>query len=266
MIDVTMKMELTQIQTQFRPHSPMDNPELTGAARGLTGVIEDILAKGKLSSYEKMLQTEAILLSKWQYADAWEDILDAPLIAHADAALELKRHYDAVVGIQKAGVPYALIFEIMGFPVYDIDFSHHRRHMKHPIIDQSQLVELRRRINVLVTDVDFVTGKTLTKVVEYLRQNGVNGGGAYIGLSKWPGIESESFCIDDDTVDFETFWTSTHSGLRHLRSTTPYKNRLIPNDLRVYCPNPSLDKNERVGSIASRRVARYFKGLEHQMR
>lgn len=247
---------------QIQVHHPIDTPQLTESAEGQVGCIEDILAKGRLTPRDKMLQAEAILLSRWTHADDWRAYLDAPLIAHADAALNLKQNYDAVVAIREAGVPYAQIFRLMGYPIFDIDFSHHRKRMEHPIMDQSQLEEVKKSKDVLVTDVDFVTGRTLREVVDYLRRHGVNVRGAYIGLSKWLGLETEGFHIGEDTVDFDTFWTRTYSGLAHLRKILPYKRNIIPAGLRVYSVNPVLDENERLGGMVARRVARYLQELE----
>ena len=113
-----------------------------------------------------------------------EKIFRSPLIAHVDAALQLKENYDAVVGVREVGLPYAKIFEMVGFPVFDVDYSHHKRDMKEPKIDVEHLQRLRDKKAVLLTDIDFVTGKTLREVTRYLRENGVNVGGAYIGLSR----------------------------------------------------------------------------------
>lgn len=247
------------------PHSPIDNPWLTEEAkdRGLAGLIEDVikevLARGRLSPHEKMLQTEAVLLSLWKYSGDWKRYLDSPLIAHADAALVLGKYYDAAVAVKEAGIPYGDIFRIMGFPVFDIDFSHHRRNMERPEMDEEKIRELQGRKNVLLIDIDFVTGKTLGEVVGYLREKGINAAAAYTGLSRWPGIESDAPHIGTDTVDFENFWGGKTTGLNHLRSKIPYKKGIVHDDLKLYSPNPGLPDSEMRGSAAARRVAQCLK-------
>ena len=263
MVGIELVQRIEQ-RLDIRPHSPLENPELTEEAEGLTGTLDNILTRGKLSLREKMLQTEALLLSKWRYAQEWKDYLDSPLITHADAAMSLKNSYDAVVGIQKAGIAYAKIFELMGFPVYDIDFSHHKRNMEKPVMDQKQIAELKGKRNVLLTDIDFVTGRTLREVTNYLRERGINVTGAYIGLSKWQGLESNNHYIGDDTVNFETFW-KTCGNTRQIMDILPYKKKIIPHDLRIYTSNkadPNLNCYEMMSSGKAVRIAKYIKKSE----
>lgn len=244
----------------YPPHSPIRNPEITREADGIEGDLAIVLSKGKLSQHDKMLNTEAFLLSQWKAREQWEIYLDSPLISHVDAALQLRQNYDAVVGIKNAGVPYAQIFEIVGFPVFDVDYSHHKRDMEEPVMDCKQVKQLRDKQSVLLTDIDLVTGKTLREVAKYLRENGVKVDGAYIGLSRWSGMESEEFSIGDDTVNFDTFWKGRTSGLSTIRSRLPYRKGLIPQDLALYTSNPTLEDNELRGSAAARRIAKYFRG------
>ena len=243
----------------YEPHSPITNPKLTKKAEGIEADLARVLSRGQLSQYEKMLNTEAFLLSQWKARNQWKRYLDSPLISHVDAALQLRQDYDAVVGIKDAGIPYAQIFEMIGFPIFDVDYSHHKRDMKEPQMDDEQIKQLREKQSVLLTDIDLVTGKTLREVTKYLRENSVKVGGAYIGLSRWPGMESEGFSIGDDTVNFDTFWKGRNSGLSTIRSRVPYKKGLIPQDLALYTSNPTLEKNELKGSAAARRIARYIK-------
>jgi len=199
-----------------KPHTPIRNPEITKEAEGMEGNLDEVLSRGKLSPHDKMLNTEAFLLSKWEAGEQWKNYLDSPLIAHVDAALQLRQNYDAVVGIKEAGIPYAKIFEMVGFPIFDIDYSHQKRNMTEPRMEDEQIKQLRDKQAVLLTDIDFVTGKTLREVTRYLRENGVNVSGAYIGLSRWPGMKSGGFSIGDDTVNFDTFWKGRTFGLSKL--------------------------------------------------
>ena len=240
-----------------KPHSPIENPELTGEAEDHESDMGRVLSKGKLSPYEKMLHVESALLSNWEFGEDWRTYLDSPLLAHADAALRLKKDYDKVVAIKDAGVPYAKIFEMMGFPVYEIDYSHHKRDMETPEIDESQLDSLTNG-RVLLTDVYFVSGKTLRRVHQFLREGGVNVDGAYIGLSQWPGMDVEGFGIGEDSVNFDTFWKGRTTGLSEIRSSIPYKKGLIPQDLNLFTSNPTLPEKENNGSVAARRIARYI--------
>jgi hypothetical protein len=240
-----------------KPHSPIENPELTEEAEDHESDMERVLSKGKLSPYEKMLHVESALLSNWEFGDDWRTYLDSPLLAHVDAALRLKKDYDAVVGIEEAGIPYAKIFEMVGFPIYEIDFSHHKRDMETPEIDESQLNSLKDG-RVLLADIDFVSGKTLREVHKFLKGKGINVDGAYIGLSQWPGMDSEEFGISENTVDFDTFWKGKTTGLSEIRSSIPYKRCLIPEDFMLFSSNPTLPEKENYGSVAARRIARYF--------
>jgi hypoxanthine phosphoribosyltransferase len=243
----------------YRLHHPIENPDLTEEAEGTKGDISKVLS-AKLSQHDMMLNTEAFLLSQWVARDEWTRYLDSPLIAHADAALKLKQEYDAVLGIRQAGIPYAQIFEMLGFPIFYIDYSHHKRNMKKPEMDEGQLTELRGKKSVLLTDIDIVTGRTIRETTNYLREEGVNVKGAYIGLFRWPRIKSEkSKCIGEDKTDFDKFWeTNTMSrvasGIGYL--CREY-NDLLPKHFVLYTSNPSLKKR---GSYAAKRIAEYFIG------
>lgn len=270
-MEMNMSPQLRLVQgIGFSPHSPIENPALTGEAEGVEGDLEAILAFGKISPHEKMLHAEALLLSKWEFKERWERCLDSPLIAHADAALALKGDYDGVVGIKDAGIPYAKIFEMMGFPVFEIDYSHRKRNMEKPVIDNYQLSQLKERKSVLLADIDFVSGRTLREVTKYLRENGVMVKAAYIGLYKWPGIDGKEFSVGKDTINFDKFWMGKVGGLCYNKffnissgkKTKIYDKELIPSDLRLYSPNPYIENNETLGSAAARKIARYFKSLE----
>ena len=246
------------LEELHEPHSPIDNPQLTKEAENVVGSIDDILVSGKLTPYEKMVQTESILLDKWEYKKDWKNYLDQPVLAHVNAVLNLKEIYQAFVGIMEAGIPYLSIFKMFNCPVYCIDFSHYKRNMDVPLIEADQLLELRHR-DVLLVDIDLVTGKTLDKVTDYLRSNAVNVKGAYIGLSRWAGIESDDPHIGEDLVDFDKFWK--RCGELYLIKNKERYIRLgvLPKDFEVYTSNLAVEKNERVGSKAAAKFAEYLK-------
>ncbi len=256
------------------PHSAIENPEITEEAERFEGGLEKILdLPENVDIYRKKLFFEALLLSKWKEKEErdWREYFDSPLISHADASLQLKGKYDAVVAIRDAGIPYSKIFEIIGFPVFEIDYSHHKRKMNKPIISDSQLEELKHKKSVLLVDIDFVTGKTLRKVTEYLRENEVNVKGAYIGLFKWPGIDSgKKYHVGTDTVNFDSFWhLSPITGLSKVREDIMLKNgkpvfpyrkykKLLPSDFELYTSNPYiLNSNETAKNVVDR-VGKYI--------
>lgn len=259
-MQITLSQELRLEQKLLpRPHSPIKNPEITKEAKRIEGNLDDVLCKGRLSPYDKMLHTEAYLLSRWAYKDEYDQYLDSPLIAHVDAALRLRDFYDCVVAIQNAGLPYAKIFEMVGYDAFEVDYSHHKRKMRKPRIKNEHIDMLRDKKSILLTDIDFVTGKTLRVVTNYLRENSVNVKGAYIGLSRWRGLDTGEFFIGARRVNFETFWKCKTTGLSFLGSRLPYRMGLIPNDLRAYAPNPSLEDKIAKGSAIAREIATYFK-------
>lgn len=244
------------------PHSPIDNPALTVRAKEREGRIRDVLARNTpLSQTERMAEAEAALLSKWSYASDWRSYLDSPLIAHADAMLSLKNMYDGVVGIESAGTPYAEIFKIMGHDVFSVDYSHHRRRMDAPVIDSASLEKLRTKKNVLLTDVDIVTGKTIKDVSTYLQNRGVPITGVYLGLSEWPGLDCDEPAVNEDTVNFDTFWKRC-GNTRQLKNGSLYTMNILPRGLRVFTSNGSIEECHKEshpsGLSAARRVASYL--------
>ena len=59
-----------------RPHTPIRNPELTEEAEGIEGNLDNVLARGQISQHDKMLHTEAFLLSHWEAGEPWKKYLD----------------------------------------------------------------------------------------------------------------------------------------------------------------------------------------------
>ncbi len=255
MIKLNMESRLSLEQRLDAPHHAMSNPDLTL-------YVEDT---PRCPSESSVVSTERTLLELWKHVNetSWEDYIDTPLIAHGDAALRLKDSagYDAVVGIKEGGVPYARFFGIFGIFQTEIDFSHRKRSMTEPIIEQEQIASLQGCNKVLLTDVDFVTGKTLRVVTDYLRERNVNVAGAYIGLTSWPGTGSEDFAIGSDSVDFDRFWKCRTNGLSHLRSTMPYRKGILPPDLQVYAANRWFESNKWIMSPVASNVKRYLKSL-----
>ncbi|MEK6871470.1 MAG: phosphoribosyltransferase [Nanoarchaeota archaeon] len=247
------------------PHKPIKNPDLTQNAANREGNLEKVLTRGEYSPEEKILEIEAALLHRWDYEKMWQQYLDMPLLAHAHAALGIKAlGYDAVVGIENAGVAYTDIFRIMGCETSSVDYSHHKRKMEKPLIDPLELDFLKKRKKVLLVDVDFVTGRTIRTVTDYLRRENINVQGAYIGLSEWSGIpESDVPAISEDTVDFKNFWM-TCGKTRQLRrrynksEPIPYKLNIIPKDIQLLNANPQLEHHAPSALAAAREIAQYL--------
>ncbi|MDP3882169.1 MAG: phosphoribosyltransferase [Nanoarchaeota archaeon] len=238
------------------PHFPISNPQLTRDASEAKGNIFAAFEQG--DSYDRVLRVEAALLDKWKWGERWEDYLDSPLLAHADAALSLRGMYDAVVGVEKGGIPFSDIFEMLGFPVAKIEYSHYKRKMERPSMAESELDKLKKKKSILVVDVDVVTGQTIRAVKDYLLQHNINLNAAYTGLSAWPGIETEEPFIGEDKVNFKAFWKQCGS-LRQLKSQYPYKKEIIPAGLRVFTSNGRIVSNEEKAIRAARRIGEYYK-------
>ena len=257
------------LQMKLKPHSPINVPETSIEAwdrrdsLDRESSLDDILSRGKQDHYEKMITMEAFLLNRWKYGSSFERYLDSPLVAHCFTAMALKEKVDAVIGIKEAGLPYADIFRLMGLPSYEINFSHYKRFISSPEIDEYSKRELRGK-NVLLTDIDFVTGKTITDVTKFLEEHKINVKGVYIGLSEWVGLKDKSFYVGGSALDFSTFWR--HCGrYRTLRKPSLlYKKGIIPNGLPLYTSDGRLEKYPDMGRTASRKIAKYFMGKSYE--
>lgn len=183
--------------------------------------------------------------------------LDSPLIAHADAALSLRDMYDSVVSIQGAGEPYGDIFKIMGYEVFPIDFSHHKRNMNEPQISKDALKRLQEKKKTLLVDIDILTGKTTKKVQEFLTNKGINSDGIYLGLSRWPGLEETKPSIGEDSVNFNRFWKQC-GNLRILSSKFPYNSEIISPKIKVFTSSGNIEKSDEKAYTSARRVAKYL--------
>lgn len=176
--------------------------------------LETRLSKKDLGDY---------LVSVWDYTPDGIYGLNPSIILYCDAALQLKeKRYEAVTAIKRAGVPCAKIFEMMGYAYSEIDFSHHKRRMEKPEISEEELQKIAGK-KVILTDVDFVTGKTLRKVTEYLRNREVNVRGAFIEFEDWPGRSNFG--------PYKSFWRDEKKGLRILNNPDCSK---IPGNFKVY--------------------------------
>src|SRR3989344_4848921 len=103
MMNMSCGLRLEQ-RLVYKPHSPIKTPEITEEANEIEGDLAKVLAGGQFSRHDKMLNTEAFLLSQWKARDQWKQYLDSPLISHVDAVLQLRQNYDAIVGIRDAGI------------------------------------------------------------------------------------------------------------------------------------------------------------------
>jgi orotate phosphoribosyltransferase-like protein len=189
---------------------------------------------------------ERNLICKWGYNPQAGYHLDSSIINYCDAALQIKeKGYEAVTGIKNAGIPCARLFEMMGYVYSEIDFSHRKREMKEPEIDEEEIQKIIGK-KVILTDIDLVTGKTLQKVTEYLRSRNVDVRGAFMELEDWPG-RSEDFGF------YEDFWITEKDGLRRLN---PEKIRkvLVPEDFQIYTSTKRGRTDEKI-----KRVSEYVK-------
>ena len=252
-----LSLKLEQRLVSDRPHFAMENPSLTIHAEAeekpLPKPLQKILGVN-LDATKRMAQMEKYLLDRWAYREAWKDYLDAPLVAHADAAVQLKDRCDAVIGIEGAGKPYSSLFTLLGKPSLDIDYSHYKRNMTAPAIYAPQLEWLRSKGKIILADIDFVSGKTLRTVTEHLRQARVEVVGAYIGITRWPG---NTYGIGESGgTDFTEFWSKSRTGLAQCTSTDPRLKEILPPNFTVYGPNKAVGLDTKLGSAAARRVAR----------
>ncbi len=252
---MSMCMCLEQ-RVEFTLHSPISNPQLT----------EDAINENEDSLFHSStLALERDLLSRWDFSESWQSYLDSPLLAHADAALALRKYYDTVVAIRSAGIPYGKIFEMAGFSYYEIDYSHHKRNMRKPEMNILDLFLLQDKQSVLLIDIDVVSGKTLRAVYNFLKNQDVNVQGAYIGLSQWPGVDKGVPYIGNDKVDFGDLWANKIKSFRIMRNSDSYtKNhfpemsQIIPSNLPVFGVNPNLDSDLNLALKATTRVQEYF--------
>ncbi|MBW2967412.1 phosphoribosyltransferase [Candidatus Woesearchaeota archaeon] len=248
-----------------KPSRGIDNPALTEEAAesfedtSIDSVLSDVLESGRLTAEDKMLITEAKLLEDWEDADEWRQYLDTPLIAHCDAALSLqKMGFDAAIGIERKGMPYAHIFEMMGWDIGSVYYSHHREDMIAPLMEPPDAELAREKQKVLLVENDFITGKTIRTVYDHLRRMGINVQGVYCGLTKWPGKKYDVPHVSSDTVDFDKFWRKPPAGLTEMKDQMPYRLMIIPHGLRVFAPNSRLADKPNLGQGAARRIVKYL--------
>lgn len=250
-----LRMVLMQQQRLERLlHSPLKTPRITEAVK------DNYIFDGKnLSNPEiKMRSAEIELLNKWIYSNSWKSYLDKPLFSHAYSALALKElGYDAVVGIESAGVPYAKIFGIMGFPVYSINYSHYKKKMEQPLMDENQVYHLKSAKKVLLTDIDIVSGKTLRECRDYLNSNDINVPGAYIGLSQWEGIKELGVPTIGEEIAFKRLWR-TCGRFRILAHPKVYEMDILPKGFNVYNGIGWIENIPSHGQAAANDVLEYL--------
>jgi hypothetical protein len=195
--------------------------------------------KYKLEAEKNRLAT--FLLSGEEFDQHLFDSYSPKVVLHADAALKLKTEgCQVVIGVKNGGLRYSKVFEMMGYEQSEIDYSHHKRKMQEPLIEDEELEKLRGK-KVILTDNDFVTGITLQRIVEYLREREVNVGAAYMGLDCWPGIED---------ICNSGFWITGKNGLRELNEDL---EKRFFNGLKIYTSTEKVRTRE-----AKKRVLNYL--------
>jgi len=218
---------------------------------------------------------ERILLDNWDFKDRFNEFVDAPLVAHAGAAINLeKRGYDAVVGIMNDGLPYSNLFESMGFPTFCVNYSH-RKQIPAELGCDGDLDELKKKSKVLLVDIDFMTGKTFEDVHDYLTDRDVNVAGVYTGLFNWPG-KRHRWSLDANGVFYnDSFreWDHPKSPPSILLMRNWFLEGRVSKEIEVYAPNPAIDqcKGYAPASIYAQKVARYclkknFPWINNQVR
>ncbi|HLD15274.1 MAG TPA: hypothetical protein VJB94_01715 [Candidatus Nanoarchaeia archaeon] len=278
-----MRLEQRLELKPTNPHGPIKNPRITKMAFegeldepfSLEETINDRCYTTKIA-----YSVERELLKRWKYAGGWEKFLDSPLLAHADAAIVLAEDYDAVVGIKEAGLAYADIFRIMGFPVEEIDFSHHKKNMTWPVMSKESIEKLKDKEGVILVDIDVVTGKSVKTVYDFLTSNGIKVKALYLGLSKWSGMKMKttSACgyswkepsLGQKGIGFKGFWKKAEGGLVVMSKREAYQENIIPTGLVVYGSNAKLDApnhhckaiDRKAMKSAAKRVAQHLLKLE----
>ncbi|MBS3080547.1 hypothetical protein J4221_03685 [Candidatus Pacearchaeota archaeon] len=269
-LEQRLESRLEQRIEQLSPHFPIRNPEITENAKDSTWNLKKVLETGTLSPYQKMLNVESALLDRWKFKDSWRAYLDLPLYVHAAATLTLKElGFDGVIGIESAGIPYADFFRMIGVDTFSIAFSHHKRKMFKPDINKDDLEKLKYKDKLLLTDIDVVTGKTLTSVYKFLRENNINVEGAYIGLIEWPGIKDlEVPHLGKDTINFRSLWRGC-GRTRQLKDTRknlpiPYRIGIIPQEMKLFNPNPRLEKDSRMVCVLQEKLHNIYTKMAYK--
>ncbi len=171
------------------------------------------------------------------------------IVLSCDTALQLKeKGYGAVTAIKNAGVPYAKIFEMMGYSYSEIDFSHREREMKEPEMNAGQLQKLIGK-KVILTEDDFITGITLEKVRQYLKDREINVSGAYTGMQDWEVRESYF-------GPYEGFWEIEKNGLRRVNPQRllfvfdRQRKFPLPKDFEIYTSTEPARMNEAIKRVS----------------
>jgi len=255
----------------YPPHTALDNPALTEEVAYKNYTVEDLISAQTGPKYirKKAQITENILLNKWEYKSDWRRYLDKPLIVHAAAIKELEKtkKYDAAIGIKTAGTPYLELFDIMGIECFDIDYSIYRKKSEAPVIDEYAIEQLKEKKNVILVDIDIVTGKTLRDVTEYLHKKNIPVTGVYLGLSAWPGADkkSDEFGLGKETVNFSRFWSQRNSILTVSRHSAMLSQAgVLPKNFEIYTGCPCFEKQAGTLTETTNTVAKYIIDTYHE--
>lgn len=252
-MEMNLGMNLAQHPVE---HAPLSTPKLTSEVYEQGFSLEQALRMLNDDPLDKRV-LEAVLLKKWDNPD-WKEHLDAPLIAHANAALVLKEAgFDCAIAIMNAGEPYSKLFSIMGIPYVKIDYSHHKREMTEPVIDGESIDVIRKKNKCLLVDIDIVTGKTVRSVYKWLVERySPNIDGLYCGLSSWPGIPG----IEGKTIScansgrFLTQWR----GMKRVTKNWPYDAKILPKGMIMYAPLSNIEERPRTLKPALSAIAKYL--------
>lgn len=141
-----------------------------------------------------------------------------------DTALQLKQKgYSAVIAIKNAGISAAEIFRQTCYDYFEIDYSHYKRSMVNPEMEEKDLNKLKGQ-NVVLADIDFVSGNTLRTCKEYLNMKDINNLVAYIAGDQWRN-ETDVYLED---------WEINNNGLRTFKENEKYSVRRLPDNLKIY--------------------------------
>ena len=238
---------------------PLKNPDITSRVfqnlNKIKNLTLDNLVDINIDKERRILGTEARLLAQWKYGAEWKEHLDAPLIAHADAAIDLKKEYDCTIAATEKSFPYAEILKIMGMEMCPVDFISMEKDKNNPKVKEK--IEKLREKRVLIVDREFITTGLLKKVYEELRNKGINANGAYLGISNWEQLNVETPYLNGKLARLHCFWEHIGSGLGLMRITNcdVYKKGLLPKELKLYSVNGKLYLDKPNANQAARRVA-----------
>lgn len=133
----------------------------------------------------------------------------------------------------------------MGYAYSEIDYSHHKRKMQEPVMNDEDMEKIKDK-RVILSDIDFDTGNSLQKVIDHLRIRNIDVTGAYIGSEDWPAL--------GDFGMYYGFWMTERKGLRKLGDDFLYREGKVPSDFEIFTSTESNRISEAI-----RRVSEYIK-------